>query len=408
MLTDYVILGLCVVVLLSYFFDITFKYSKIPGVILLIALGIVLQIIVNYTGFEIPNLRPVLPVLGTLGLILIVMEASLEIKFAKNKLKGLLQTIMASVVLTILFVSILTFAFIKIWDLPLVATLLNVIPLAIISSAVAISSSGLLNRNQREFITLESSFSDIFGILLFDFIILNYESFTAGLIDFTSKIFIIIPIAVILAVSLAWLLYKINYHVNYIIILTAVVMIYALAKLMYLPGLFLVVIFGLLLSNTHLVQNTFIRRFVDFNKFRNDIGAFKKILAEFTFIVRSFFFIMFGFYVNLSGLVNIQSIELAAVITAFLFLLRLVFFCFFIDKNARKLVWFAPRGLITILLFMSLPDMFRIDIINEEVVTLVILMSIFVTMMGNMLPNKKENPDIQNDTEIQPSLTSEP
>ena len=88
MLTDYVILGLCVIVLLSYFFDITFKYSKIPGVVLLIALGIALQVIVNYTGLEIPNMRSVLPVLGTLGLILIVMEASLEIKFAKNKIKS--------------------------------------------------------------------------------------------------------------------------------------------------------------------------------------------------------------------------------------------------------------------------------------------------------------------------------
>jgi Kef-type K+ transport system membrane component KefB len=408
MLTDYVILGLCVVVLLSYLFDITFKYSKIPGVVLLIALGIVLQLIVNYTGFEIPNLRPMLPVLGTLGLILIVMEASLEIKFEKHKIKGLLQGIMASIVLTVLFVSILTFVFIKIWQLPLAATLLNVIPLGIISSAVAISASGLLNRDQREFITFESAVSDIFGILLFDFIILNHESFTAGLVDFASKTLVTIIIAAILTVLLAWLLYKINYHVNYIIILTAVVMAYALAKLIYLPGLFLVVAFGLSLSNNHLAQNTFVKRFIDFDKFRNDIDSFKKILAELTFIVRSFFFIMFGFYVNLSGLIDVHSVMLAVAITAFIFFLRLVFFYLFIGKDSGKLVWFAPRGLITILLFMSVPDMFRIDIINEEVVTLVILMSIFVMMLGNMLPNEKESSDIQDDTETQSSLNSYP
>jgi Kef-type K+ transport system membrane component KefB len=174
MLTDYVILGLCVIVLLSYFFDITFKYSKIPGVVLLIALGIALQVVVNYTGFEIPNMRPVLPILGTLGLILIVMDASLEIKFERNKIKSLLQGVMASVVITVLFVSILTFAMIKIWNLPLASTLLNVIPLSVISSAVAISASGLLTQNQREFITLESAVSCIFGILIFDFIVLNH------------------------------------------------------------------------------------------------------------------------------------------------------------------------------------------------------------------------------------------
>ena len=402
MLTDYVILGLCVIILLSYLFDITFKYSKIPGVVLLIALGILLQVVVNYTGFIIPNMRPVLPVLGTLGLIFIVMDASLEIKFEKNKIKGLLQGVMASVVLTLLFVAILTFVIIKIWNTPLAATLLNVIPLGIISSAVAISASGLLTRNQREFITLESAVSDILGILLFDFIILNHASFTAGLIDFGSKTLITVLIAAILAISLAWLLYRINYHVNYIIILTAVVMAYAIAKLMYLPGLFLVVVFGLTLSNNHLIQNPLTSRFIDFYKFRSDIDSFKKILAELTFIVRSFFFIMFGFYTNLTGLVNINSIAFAAAITAFLFILRWVFLYFVIGKGFGKLVWFAPRGLITVLLFMSIPDMFRIDVINEEVVTLVILMSIFVMMMGNMLPNKKEA--LVSETETQPPL----
>jgi NhaP-type Na+/H+ or K+/H+ antiporter len=117
---------------------------------------------------------------------------------------------------------------------------------------------------------------------------------------------------------------------------------------------------------------------------------------------------MFGFYVNLSGLIDMHSVMLAAAITAFLFIMRLIFFCIFIGKDSLKLVWFAPRGLITILLFMSVPDMFRIDIINEEVVTLVILMSIFVMMMGNMLPNKKESSDIQDDTETQSSLNSDP
>ncbi|MDR2887894.1 MAG: cation:proton antiporter [Bacteroidales bacterium] len=398
MLTDYVILGLCVVVLLSYLFDITFKYSKIPGVVFLIALGIVLQVIVNHTGIEIPNMRPVLPVLGTLGLVFIVMEAGLEIRFEKNKTRRLMQGVGASVVLMVLFVSILTFAVMRIWHLPLAATLLNVIPLGIISSAVAISSSGLLSRDQREFITFESSASDIFGILLFDFIIYHHQSLSAGIIDFASKTLIIIPVAIIMAVAIAWLLYKMHYHVNHIAILTAVVMAYAIAELLHLPGLFLVVVFGLVLANNRFAQDTFINRLVDFNKFRNDIDSFKKILAELTFIVRSFFFIMFGFYVNLSGLVNVHSITVAAAITAFLFLLRWVFFLFFI-RGSGKLVWFAPRGLITILLFMSLPDMFRIDVINEEVVTLVILMSIFVMMTGNIIPVRKKPADAAENTE---------
>lgn len=41
-MTNYIILILCVIILLSYLFDITSRYSRIPGVMLLIGLGIAL------------------------------------------------------------------------------------------------------------------------------------------------------------------------------------------------------------------------------------------------------------------------------------------------------------------------------------------------------------------------------
>jgi NhaP-type Na+/H+ or K+/H+ antiporter len=81
----------------------------------------------------------------------------------------------------------------------------------------------------------------------------------------------------------------------------------------------------------------------------------------------------------------------AAAITAGIFILRWVFFIFLLGSKSGKLIWFAPRGLITILLFLSIPEASRIELINEEVVTLVILMSIFVMMIGNMIPGRKGN-----------------
>jgi NhaP-type Na+/H+ or K+/H+ antiporter len=77
---------------------------------------------------------------------------------------------------------------------------------------------------------------------------------------------------------------------------------------------------------------------------------------------------------------------------------------FLLEKNTGKLVWFAPRGLITILLFLSIPEALRMDLINEEVVTLVILMSIFVMMLGNMITGQKEN--ISEDKSLAPSDNS--
>lgn len=391
MLTNYVILALCIIILLSYLFDISSRYSKIPGVIMLILLGIALQLAVNYTGIRIPNLQPTLPILGTLGLILIVMDAALEIELERSKARNLARGIISAVVMLIFFVSVLTLALINIWHQSVTDALLNAIPLGIISSSVAIPSAVLLDRREREFIVFESSVSDIIGILVFDFILLSDEPIGAKLVSFGLSGLVTIVIAAVMTAILAIMLHKIHYHVSYIIILTSVVLIYTLSKLIHLPGLFLVVVFGLALANNKLVENTFVNRFVNFEKFRQDINSFKKILAELTFLVRSFFFIVFGFYTSLAGFININNLLFATGITAAIFISRWLFFLILMGKDTGKLIWFAPRGLITILLFLSIPESNRIELINDEVVTLVILLSIFVMMLGNMVSKRRED-----------------
>ena len=52
-------------------------------------------------------------------------------------------------------------------------SLMNAIPFSVVSSAVAISSAKNLITSQKEFITYESSLSDIFGVIFFNFITLN-------------------------------------------------------------------------------------------------------------------------------------------------------------------------------------------------------------------------------------------
>jgi hypothetical protein len=52
-------------------------------------------------------------------------------------------------------------------------SLLNAIPLCIISSAIAIPSVKALSKKNKEFIIYESSLSDIIGVLFFNFVALN-------------------------------------------------------------------------------------------------------------------------------------------------------------------------------------------------------------------------------------------
>ena len=72
-------------------------------------------------------------------------------------------------------------------------------------------------------------------------------------------------------------------------------------------------------------------------------------------------------------------------VTGSVFLLRWLFIEIILRMPPSPLVFFAPRGLITILLFLNIPAAARIPFLSEEVVTLVILMSIAVLTAGNMI-----------------------
>lgn len=389
-MTNYIILALCIIIILAYIFDISSRFSKIPGVMLLIALGIVIQAVSNAASLEIPNLKPLLPVIGTLGLIMIVMEASLDIELSKNKKRMMINSVSSAFVLFAAFVAIFSVILMKFFGLSFQDSLLNSIPFGIISSAVAIPSAFRLNPSEKEFVVYESSFSDIIGIMLFDFILFTESSIGMGIFIFIRDGIITVILALIFTALLGYLLHRITYHVNYVIILTFIVLIYSLAKLIHLPGLLLILIFGLTLANNKFLKVDIIERFVDFPKLSNDISSFKKILGELTFLVRSFFFIMFGFYTQLNNLFSLQNILTGILITGGIFLLRFLYLKLILRLAAVPMVFFAPRGLITILLFISIPAAARLTVISEEVVTCVILLTIFIMGIGNLLV-KKEN-----------------
>ena len=388
-MTSYIILALCIIIILSYIFDITSKYSKIPGVILLIGLGIGIQLLGEYTSLKIPNLKPVLPVLGTIGSYLIILEASLDLKLQARKKVLIVKSISSAFVLFAIFTAGFTFVLVHFFGYSVKDSILNGIPLGIISSAVAIPSAVFLNSDEKEFVVYESSFSDIFGIIIFDFILLGQTSVLGGIFYFAYSTIATLVISLVTTAILAILLHKIKYHVNYVIIMTSIILVYMLAQLSHLPALLLIITFGMVLANNRLLENTPIRRFVDFSKFRNDLSAFRKMLTEFTFLARSLFFIIFGYYTQVKGLLSIDNILTSFAITFSLFFLRMIFIKFFLRMSVMPLLLFIPRGLITIILFLTIPLASRVPLINEQVITLVILLTLFMLMTGNILFKKK-------------------
>jgi Kef-type K+ transport system membrane component KefB len=387
-MTYYLIISLCVIIIVSYIFDITSKYTRIPGVILLILSGLGINYLFSRFNVHIPDLFGLLPVMGTLGLILIVLEGSLDLTVTKNKKRLITQSVLTALVLFVVFEAIFATVLVYFLDAPLQSALINTIPLGIISSAVAIPSASSLSDSNREFVIYESSFSDILGILIFDFVLINFNSLGKGILGFTAEILMTLIGGVLISAGLAYILHKTKYHVKNVLITTVIVLIYALTKLIHMPSLLVVLIFGLIMNNYHLIKNRVTEKFIDFKGFTMDLASFKHITGELTFIVRSFFFIIFGYYSNLNDLLNINNLVLAVSISLSIFVIRAFFFVVILKESWSPLIFFAPRGLITILLYLGIPASFQLPFMNQGLITQIIFITILIMTFGNFFSQK--------------------
>ncbi len=385
-MASYIIIALCILTLLSYLFDISSKKTKIPGVILLLALGITVRLLSDFFTLDIPNLQPALPILGTVGLILIVLEGSLDLELRQEKIPLIRQTLLSAVVLLLVCSFSFAFAIKYLYGVPFLPSLINAIPLGIISSAIAISGALNLDPHKREFVVYESTFSDIIGILFFNFFVLNAEYGFTTFAGFFLEVGLIIVISAVASFGLGMLLQRITHNVRIIPIIVILVLLYSIAKNVNLPSLVLVMAFGLFLNNI---------RLLDLHRFRipalgglinpriiaKELIPFKHLVAEVTFVVRSFFFIMFGYYTDLASMLDPHSISLALGIIGFILITRALYFKA-TKITIEPILFVAPRGLITILLFLSIPATSKIVQINEGLLSQVILISSVVMMIG--------------------------
>ena len=92
-------------------FDLTSSKTKIPSVILLLLLGWSVRQIILLLDIHLPDFSPILPVLGTVGLILIVLEGSLELELNKSKFGLIRKSFFGAFVSMIALAFLLAFAF---------------------------------------------------------------------------------------------------------------------------------------------------------------------------------------------------------------------------------------------------------------------------------------------------------
>lgn len=387
-MTTSIIISICSLLIFAYVFDISSARTKIPSVILLLSLGWGVKQVSTFFAIDIPNLTSVLPILGTIGLILIVLEGSLELELTRSKLPFVRKSSLVAFIPIIVISFGLAYLIHYFSGIDYKSALSNAIPLAIISSSIAIPSAQNLISKNKEFITYESSMSDIFGVILFNFITFNdYFTFESVAL-FLGQILLIIIISFIATLGLAFLLSKIKHSVKFAPIILLVILIYEISKIYNLPALVFILLFGIFLGNLDELKHIkFIQRLRP-EILTNEVHKFKDLTAEMAFLIRALFFILFGFLIETAEIINTDTIVWAVGITVSIFLTRyLVLKAFKIEIN--PLLYIAPRGLITILLFLSIPLKLVSPLVNNSLIIQVIILTAIVMMLG-LLFNKRQ------------------
>lgn len=375
------LITLCILLLLAYLFDISSPLTKIPSVILLLLLGWLVRQATDFVGIQVPDLHPLLPFFGTIGLILIVLDGALELELNREKIPLIKKSSWVALLPMLLLAFSLAFAFSYFGLISYKTALVNAIPFCVISSAIAIPSVRNLSDHEKEFIVYESSLSDIFGVLFFNFIALNETLNLLSAFHFVWQIVLITAISFASVLGLSFLLSRITNHITYTPILLLVMLIYAVSKELHLPSLIFILIFGLFLGNLGLVKKFKWMALFRPEKLDKEVVKFKDITAESTFLIRALFFILFGFLMDVAEILNLQTLPWAIGIVVSSILIRWLILKLF-RLQQTSVLWVSPRGLITILLFLSIsPDQAAL-LVNKSLIIQTIILSILAMMFG--------------------------
>jgi Kef-type K+ transport system membrane component KefB len=394
--TELVLIILAGVIVISYLFSIVSNYIRIPSVLLLLIAGILLRVLADAEGWNIHFPEQLTELLGVIGLIMIVLEAGLDLKLGKDKTKLIRSSFFAAFFIFVLSLAGISSALHYWLKEDFIKCLVYATPLSIMSSSIVIPSLHHLTPAKKEFLVYEASFSDIIGILMFNYFI-GDKILTIGAI---AMFFLNIVIAIVLSLVFSFLLFviltKTKLKVKFFLVFALLIILYEGGKMLSLPSLLIILIFGLLMNNRHLLRSPLLVNFFPKQEVEETTHLLHSLTAESSFLIRTFFFILFGFSIDVKLIGSSEVVLIGSVIVLILLIVRFLYLRFFLKESVYPEVVFIPRGLITILLFYKIPATFQLQNFNYGILFFIILVSSLIMMLG-MIFYKKKKDDIVED-----------
>ena len=380
-----------VIIILSFWFNGISKKTNIPSVLMLIILGIFLQYVLRYFVPEALDFSGGLELLGIVGLIMIVLEAALELELKREKLWPILKSLaiaLIGLVGSAYVAALILFQFIP--DMTMQSAWLYATPLSILSSAIIIPSVSGLSDAKKEFHIYESTFSDIIGIMMFYYLIggLNPAE-DAGAVGFAGNLILTIFIGLVASYAIILIFQQIKSQAKLFLLIAVLLLLYAIGKKFHLSSLIIILIFGLVIANVKLFFPGKTAIFLENERIKQIYHELHIITLETAFVVRTFFFVVFGLSIAISSLLSINVVFISLLIIASIYIIRFLILRIFLGKDILPQLFIAPRGLITVLLFYAIPVEAEIEGFESGILLFVIIATSLV-MTWAMIRDKRK------------------
>lgn len=387
------------IILIGYIGRCAYRKTHVPESIVMIAIGLLLGPILGIVSQN--ALLPFVPFLSILALVLVLLDAGLELnvfKLFKEFPSALIFTFSVAIISTLLIGSIVHLVFN--WE-PVNSLLLGLIA----SGTTTVAAMSLLDIMKvrgglRNFIFLETVINDFILVSGTGLILLLFtDSVMAGR-GVAAEVASGVSIALFLGLTAGYVWIRLlgkmeDIKLNYISSIGVLFFLFGLTEAVGGDGIISVLSFSLFLGNYPNIH----KRFDDKAK-RIEIDSEELLIKDIrlmhsniSFAVRIFFFVLIGLVFDFSNL-TLQTVGIAAIAILLILISRYASLKFLSfcgkksEKNSFLVVTMIPRGFVaTVLAFIPLSQGASIPMLTE-VVLLLVLLSNVVAIVSAMYSEK--------------------
>jgi hypothetical protein len=207
---------------------------------------------------------------------------------------------------------------------------------------------------------------------------------------FLGNVGLAILTSVVASLLLIYILTKIKVNLKFFLLFAVLTFVYAAGELIHLPSLLIVLVFGLILNNSELAFVGKLKSIIKDVEMDSIVSQMRSITAETSFLIRTFFFILFGYSIQLNLLLVPAVWQLGSLIVLILLFARYLYLRLILRSNLFPEILLLPRGLVTILLFYSIPDEKSMEGFDIGILFFVVVVTSILMMIGLMFFGNKE------------------